>query len=103
MQVVVNSLLTEYSRAGSGKVVLVLHGWADSSKGWRDFQTKLSEDYDVIVPDLPGFGGTATPPEAWGLNDYAAFVGEFLQKIHVSPYAIVAHSNGGAIAVRGLA
>lgn len=103
MQVVVNSLLTEYARTGKGKAILVLHGWADSSQGWRDFAAKLAPDYEVIVPDLPGFGGTAAPDEAWGLDDYAAFVGEFLKKIRVKPYAVIAHSNGGAVAVRGLA
>ena len=103
MQIVVDSLLTEYARTGDGQPLLVLHGWGDSSKGWREFQKLLAEDYDVIAVDLPGFGGTQSPPLAWGLDEYARFVREFLKKIQVKPYAIVAHSNGGAIAIRGLA
>lgn len=103
MQVVVNSLLTQYEREGKGKSVLVLPGWGDSGKGWRDFAAGLAAKYDVTVVDLPGFGDTQTPEEAWGLDDYTAFVGSFLDKIHVRPYAIVGHSNGGAMAIRGLA
>ena len=103
MQVVVDSLLTEYVRGGKGKSVLVLHGWGDSSKGWREFQRELAEAYDVLVVDLPGFGGTQAPAEAWGLDEYAAFVAAFLKKIDVRPFAIIGHSNGGAIAIRGLA
>jgi pimeloyl-ACP methyl ester carboxylesterase len=103
MQVVVNSLLTQYERVGKGNSVLVLHGWGDNSKGWREFAGQLAGDYDVIVPDLPGFGGTATPKEAWGLDDYASFVRDFLGKIRVRPYAVIGHSNGGAMAIRGLA
>ena len=103
MQVVVNSLLTQYERAGKGKTVLLLHGWGDSSKGWAAFQAELAKAYDVIAVDLPGFGGTAAPEGAWGLDDYAAFVRDFLKKIRVEAYAVVAHSNGGAIAIRGLA
>lgn len=104
MQVVVDSLLSEYAREGTGKPVLVLHGWGDSSNGWHNFQQALSESYDVIVVDLPGFGGTQPPAGTWGLDDYAAFAAAFLQKIDVKkPYAIIGHSNGGAIAVRGLA
>lgn len=103
MQVVVNSLLTQYERVGKGNSVLVLHGWGDNSKGWRDFAGQLAADYDVIVPDLPGFGGTQTPKEAWGLGDYAAFVRDFLSKIRAQPYAVIGHSNGGAMAIRGLA
>lgn len=103
MQVVVNSLLTQYEREGKGKTVLILHGWADSSRGWQAFRQKLAKNYDVIVVDLPGFGGTQTPEATWGLDDYAAFVGNFLQKIKAKPYAVIAHSNGGAMAIRGLA
>jgi pimeloyl-ACP methyl ester carboxylesterase len=103
MQVVVHSLLTEYSRTGKGKTIVVLHGWADSGKGWAKTSENLSQNYDVIVPDLPGFGGTELPPAAWGLDDYAGFVGEFLAKLKVKPDVIIGHSNGGAIAVRGMA
>lgn len=103
MQVVVNSLLTQYAREGKGKVVLILHGWGDSSRGWQEAQRRLAKSFEVIVVDLPGFGGTQMPDEAWGLDEYAAFVGEFLHKIGVKPYAVVAHSNGGALAMRGLA
>jgi len=103
MQVVVDSLLTQYERAGKGKVVLILHGWGDNSKGWQEFQELINKDYDVIVLDLPGFGGTDAPTQTWGLDEYAAFVSAFLKKIRVKSEAIIAHSNGGAIAIRGLA
>ena len=55
-----------------------------------------------VVPDLPGFGGTEPPPAAWNVTNYAAFVHEFLKKLAVQPFAIIGHSNGGAIAVRGV-
>lgn len=104
MQVVVDSLLTQYVRKGSGKTVLILHGWADSSKGLAALTNELAQKYDVIAIDLPGFGATQLPPQAWGLTDYADFVKHFLEKIGVSDlYALVGHSNGGAMAIRGLA
>lgn len=103
MQAVVDSYLTEYARDGSGKTVLVLHGWGDNSKGWHGTQEKLAEKFDVVIPDLPGFGGTEAPREDWGLDEYAKFVKAFIKKFRLKVYAIVAHSNGGAIAVRGLA
>ncbi len=82
--------------------MLILHGWGDSSAGWRAYAQALAADYDVIVPDLPGFGGTESPKDAWGVTQYAQFIRAFLQKIGVKPYAIIGHSNGGAIAVRGV-
>jgi pimeloyl-ACP methyl ester carboxylesterase len=103
MHVTVDSLKIQYERVGKGKTVLVLHGWADSSKGWQEAAARLAERHEVVVVDLPGFGDSQTPKEAWGLSEYAAFIGDFLQGIHAQPYAVVAHSNGGAIALRGLA
>lgn len=104
MQVVVDSLLTQYARRGSGKTVLILHGWGDNSKGMAALTSELSQKYDVIAVDLPGFGGTQQPPEPWDLTNYAQFVQHFLHKIDASQlYAVVGHSNGGGVAIRGLA
>jgi pimeloyl-ACP methyl ester carboxylesterase len=112
MQVVVDALLTTYDRVGVAAdsvgnaprpAVVLLHGWGDNAGSWQQLRDVLADTYDVIALNLPGFGGTDQPPQAWGLTDYAAFVAAFLKKISVTPYAIVAHSNGAAIAVRGLA
>jgi pimeloyl-ACP methyl ester carboxylesterase len=83
---------------------VVLHGWADSSAGLRGLCSSLSKHYDVIAIDLPGFGGTAAPQVAWGLNEYVAFIQHFLAKIGVKNVtSFIGHSNGGAMAIRGLA
>ena len=104
MQIVVDSLITQYVRSGTGKTVLVLHGWGDSSRGWLGFQKELEPGFDVVLVYLPGFGGSQTPPVAWGLDEYINFVAAFLQKINLSKlHAIIAHSNGGSIAIKGLA
>ena len=102
MQVVVDSLLTQYVREGTGKTVIILHGWGDNSKSWLSFHKALAQTYDVVILDLPGFGDSQTPNTAWGINDYASFVGAFLKKLNIKPYAIIGHSNGCAIAIRGL-
>lgn len=104
MQVIVDSLLTNYVREGKGKTVIVLHGWGDTAAGMRALCKSLSAQYDVIALDLPGFGGSAAPKEAWGLNDYVAFVAHFLRKIGVNDtWAFIGHSNGGSIVIRGIA
>jgi pimeloyl-ACP methyl ester carboxylesterase len=104
MQVVVDSLLTHYETAGTGKLLLLLHGWGDSAAGLKQLQSALAKTNRVIAVDLPGFGGTQAPEAVWGLDEYARFVAHFLDKIAVGPPAIIiGHSNGGAIALRGLA
>ncbi len=102
MQVIVQDLLTSYSRVGKGKQVLILHGWGDSSASWKAVAKKLAGQHEVILVDLPGFGETQMPSIAWDLTDYANFIQAFLRKIGAKPYAIVGHSNGGAIAIRGV-
>lgn len=102
MQVVVDGLLTNYTRQGSGKKVLLLHGWGDSAKGLDALTKELAKKFEVIALDLPGFGGTQTPDQSWGLDDYADFVQTFLAKVNYSVDILAGHSNGGAIAIRAL-
>ena len=103
MQVVVDSLLTNYTRMGSGKTVVVLHGWGDNIAGIAPFLKGLSASYDVVAMDVPGFGGTQAPETSWGLDEYAGFLESFIKKLNIKPYAIIGHSNGGAIAIRAIA
>jgi pimeloyl-ACP methyl ester carboxylesterase len=102
MQVIVNELLTQYRIEGKGKLVVVVHGWGDSSAGVRDLQDELSRYYRVLAINLPGFGGSQAPLTTWGLTDYAQFVHSFLHKTTLKPYALIGHSNGGAILIRAL-
>jgi pimeloyl-ACP methyl ester carboxylesterase len=103
MQVVVDSLLTHYETAGKGSLIVLLHGWGDSAAGMRQLQQLLARHHMVIALDLPGFGTTESPHSVWGLDDYAQFVASFFTKINAGPVSVLAgHSNGGAIALRGL-
>lgn len=104
MQVIVNGLMTNYQLQGKGKLVLVLHGWGDSSIGSLALQKALAKRYTVLAPDLPGFGKTQTPETGWDLDNYADFVSALLKKLDVGElYAIIGHSNGGTIAIRATA
>ncbi|HEV7454231.1 MAG TPA: alpha/beta hydrolase [Candidatus Saccharimonadales bacterium] len=104
MQVVVDSLLTHYETEGKGQLVVLLHGWGDTAAGLKGLQHALAKKYQVLAVDLPGFGGTEAPQSIWGLDDYSKFIAAFLRKIDAGQVrAIAGHSNGGAIAIRGLA
>ena len=105
MQVVVDSLLTQYEKTGNGqRTVLLLHGWGDTHKTFAQLQPELAKSFTVISLDLPGFGATQAPASVWGLEDYAQFVNSFSSKLRVKQVdAVVAHSNGAAVAIRGVA
>lgn len=102
-EVVVSSLLTKYIDQGSGPDILLLHGWGDSAQTFQKIIEDLSRNYRVVAPDLPGFGGTQIPASPWDLTDYAHFIEQFCSKVSCKPHTVIGHSNGGAIAIRGVA
>ena len=107
MQLVLDNLLVNYTEYGSGKnVIFLIHGWADSGQTFEMLAKQLVDDmpgYKAITVDLPGFGATQPPAEPWSLEDYALFCAKFLKKLDVKSKIIIGHSNGGAIAIQGLA
>lgn len=101
MNVIVDGLMTNYVKVGSGKKVLIcIHGWGDNLSGLASLIDELSKNYTVLALDLPGFGGTEEPPKPWGVDDYARFTFNWLKKIGVKKIdVLLGHSNGGAIAI----
>ncbi len=93
-------LKTRYLIAGSGSPVLVLHGWGASIEAVHPIVTGLASVATVHALDLPGFGQSEPPPRPWGVEDYQAFVAAFMDALAIEAPTIVAHSNGGRIAIR---
>lgn len=96
-------LRTRYLIRGSGPAVLVLHGWGASIEAVHPIVAGLTPVATVHALDLPGFGQSDPPPQPWGVEDYQAFVAEFMDTLQIDHPTIVGHSNGGRIAIRMLA
>lgn len=102
MQVVIDGLLSEYELAGHGSLVVWIHGWGENFTS-NPLVEDLVATHSVLIVHLPGFGGSQSPKEAWGLGEYAIFVAHLLSKLELAdPLVIIGHSNGGAIAIKGL-
>lgn len=101
MHVVVDGILTHYEIVGKDnkKKLLILHGWQRSLIEWLPTAKVLSEKYQVILLDLPGFGNTARPESTYTIYDYATFVEHFLDKLGMSQVALMGHSFGGRIGI----
>lgn len=100
MQIVVDGLLTSYQVLGEGKkTLLILHGWQRSFHEWLPVAKKLSQNYKIILLDLPGFGATPRPKEAYSIYDYATFVEHFLDKLEIRKVTIIGHSFGGRLGI----
>ena len=89
-----------YERSGSGSPVVLLHGWCLNGRLWMYEAERLAGQYDVVVPDLPGFGlsdGLAGP---YDLGRYSAAVRELLAELGLEPAMLVGFAFGAAVAMR---
>ena len=101
MKVIVQNLAIEYKDEGSGKILLFLHGWQGNLQSFDTLVPLLTTSYRVIRVDLPGFGKSETQKEVWDLDTYVAFLNNFIEKLNLEIYALVGHSFGGRIAIKG--
>ncbi|MFF0087048.1 alpha/beta fold hydrolase [Streptomyces canus] len=96
---VVDGLRVHYKRAGHGPTVVLLHGSASSLHHFEEVAVLLSASYDVIRPDLPGWGLTGPRADRnYRVPAYAATVARFLDALGVRRCAVVGNSLGGNIA-----
>lgn len=95
----VNNLDVYYTSKGKGKTLVLLHGWGGSSQSFAALQELLSSRLEVIALDLPGFGQTSPPPAAWGVEEYAKFLQDFLGELNIKEYYLAGHSFGGRVAI----
>ena len=85
-----------YLVAGDGEPLLLVHGLGGSAANWLALAPLLLPGRRLIVPDLPGHGGSDPLPAAASLTAYADNLAALLE----GPAAVVGHSLGGAIALR---
>ena len=89
-----------YQEYGSGPVALLIHGSPGDAKAWARVAERLADRYRVIAPDLPGHGGTPSPPA--DRESDIGYASESIEAVvrHVGAPAVVAgHSYGGVVAL----
>ncbi|MGH3643403.1 MAG: alpha/beta fold hydrolase [Mycobacterium sp.] len=96
--VYLDDLKLHYVRAGRGAPVVLLHGWPQTWFAWRKVIPLVADRYDVIVPDLRGFGDTSRPLGGYDKKTVAGDVRQLVEHLGVGPVHIVGHDVGGAVA-----
>ena len=81
-------------RGGAGQPLLFLHG-ADGLPEWPEMLDRLAEKYDVIAPDLPGFGGSAITDSIDDMSDVAYLLLDLLEALDLRDVRVIGHSLGG--------
>ena len=92
-------------RAGAGPTLILLHGFPQTGHAWRLVAPALTDRFQVLVPDLPGYGASAMPaPDASGHPYDKRSMAEAILDLldaHGAERAVVAgHDRGGRVAYR---
>jgi pimeloyl-ACP methyl ester carboxylesterase len=89
-----------YHAAGSGPVLLLIHGITSSADAWRQVIPALAEDFTVVAPDLLGHGGSAKPRGDYSLGAYASGLRDLMAALGHTRATVVGHSMGGGVAMQ---
>jgi pimeloyl-ACP methyl ester carboxylesterase len=92
-----------YRRVGNGPAVVLLHGIPGQGRAWHRVQTALEPQFDVIVPDLIGFGDSDRPSRPTidnvGPTAQASQVAALLDELGVRHATVVGHDFGAPVSV----
>ena len=89
-----------YRSAGSGPVLVLIHGITCTSATWANLLPSLAEHFTVIAPDLIGHGESAKPRGDYSLGAYASGIRDLLIALGHERATVVGHSLGGGVAMQ---
>lgn len=88
-----------YERRGEGQPLVLLHGYVGDRRMWRAQLDELSDEFDVVAWDAPGYGGSADPPEEFPLSAFADCLAAFIEALKLGRPHVVGLSFGGGLAL----
>jgi pimeloyl-ACP methyl ester carboxylesterase len=91
-------LMLQYLTAGHGPAIILLHGYAETSRMWRPLIPQLAASFTVIAPDLPGIGDSGIPADGLGMTQSAVRIHELVKGLGFAKAAVVGHDIGLMVA-----
>lgn len=80
-----------------GDMLVFLHGWGQNIQMMDMIGQRFKDKFNILILDLPGFGGSAEPDFVWSCYDYAKCVNELVSDLNGRNVTIIGHSFGGKI------
>lgn len=87
-----------YLTAGNGPAVILLHGYAETSRMWRPIIPVLAGRFTVIAPDLPGIGDSDVPASGLDMKSAAIRIHALVRSLNVQRSEVVGHDIGLMVA-----
>ena len=95
----INGIQIAYTRKGTEKPLLLIHGYPLDHTIWDEVLPLLENDFEIITPDLRGFGQSEVVESQYKITDMAADIADLLDQLEIEKAAIAGHSMGGYIAL----
>jgi N-formylmaleamate deformylase len=94
-----NGISIHYLRTGGAKPpVVLLHGLLGNGACWTPLARALEAEFDVVMPDARGHGGSSAPHHGYRYEDLAGDVVGLIRGLELSPPVLLGHSMGGMTA-----
>lgn len=94
----VNGVRIHYSIGGKGSPVVLLHGYAETSRMWTPLMPQLAERHTVVAPDLRGAGGSSKPESGYDKKTMALDIHELTSQLGFHRVRVVGHDIGLMVA-----
>lgn len=85
---------------GNRKTAVVLQGWGTDLSMYDSVAAAINDRYRVVQLDLPGFGDSDEPRDAWSVDDYSAFFCRFMEELNIKKATLIGHSYGGRMIIK---
>lgn len=94
-----NDITLAYERLGRGAPLVLIHGFPLDHSIWNEVTPLLSSDFDLILPDLRGFGESDAVDTAYTMADLADDIAALLDHLGLESAFLAGHSMGGYVAL----
>src|ERR1700720_3736425 len=94
----IDNVQLHYLTAGHGPAMLLLHGFAETSRMWRPLIPLLAEKFTVIAADLPGIGDSSIPPDKIDMITSASRIHALARSLGIQKARVVGHDIGLMVA-----
>jgi pimeloyl-ACP methyl ester carboxylesterase len=89
-----------YVEKGTGKPIILIHGWGGSSKSLIPLAGVLANNgFRTVTIDLPGFGSSDAPIEPFTMNDYVKMLNDLIKRLELKKPILLGHSFGGKVSM----
>jgi haloacetate dehalogenase len=104
-RIATNGIGLSVHRGGAGPALILLHGYPQTHMAWHRVAPVLARQFDVIIPDLRGYGDSDAPPDtaaqtAYSKREMARDIVGMMDGLGIARAHVMGHDRGARVAYR---